>query len=110
MTDITSRFIHMDNWIFEVKSVRAIRVNNYGEPYSAISNFSLNGDIACIDSLMTKENEDFTRKDYQVFYRMCQNLGIKEVQFSRFKNDQFKQNTFNIHPLEQNDQKLQLVR
>lgn len=104
MTDITSRFIHMENWIFEVKSVRAIRVDNYGEPYSAISNFTLNGDIANIDSLITKENEEFTRKDYQVFYRLCQHLGINEVQFSRFKNDTFKKSSFNIAPLVQKTQ------
>jgi len=102
MTDISSRFIQLDNWIFEIKAVRAIKVANYGEPYSAISNFSLNGDIAYIDSLITKDNESFTRKDYQVFHQLLQKLDIKEVQYNRYKSNKPQQNSFIIAP--QNNQ------
>ena len=100
MTDTTSRFIQIDDWIFEVKSVRAIKVNSYGEPYNAIANFSLNGDNAYIDGLMTKEGKNFTKDDYQVFNRLCQKMGIKQVQFDRFKNNQFKLDTLNVEPSE----------
>ena len=67
MTESMSRYIQLDNWIFEIKSVRAIRVDSYGKPYSAIANFNLNGGNAYIDGLMTREHDDFTRNDYQTF-------------------------------------------
>ena len=100
MTDTTSRFIQLDNWIFEVKSVRAIRVDSYGKPYNAIANFSFNGNNAYIDGLMTREDEKFSKEDYQVFKRLCQKLGIKQVQFDRFKDNQFKLDTLDVEPIE----------
>lgn len=110
MTDTTSRFIQLDNWIFEVKSVRAIRVNNYGKPYSAIANFTFNGNSAYIDGLMTREDEDFTKDDYQVFNRLCQKLGIKQVQFDRFKDNKFKLDTLDVAPVKKEATQLKLVR
>ena len=111
MTNTTSRFIQIDDWIFEVKSVRAIKANSYGKPYNAIANFSFNGDNAYIDGLMTKVEENFTKEDYKVFYRLCQKMGIKQAQFDRFKNDQFKLDTIDIEPSENNNStKLTLVR
>lgn len=80
-----SRYVQIDQWIFEVKSVRAIRVDDFGKPYSAIANFSLNGDSAYIDGLLTREDDDFTRKDYQTFVKMTQQLGLTNVSFDRFK-------------------------
>jgi len=111
MTDTTSRFIQLDNWIFEVKSVRAIKVNNYGKPYDAIANFSFNGDNAYIDGLMTRDEEKFNKADYQVFMRLCQKFGIKQAQFDRFKNNQFQLETVDVEPIKNHKvPKLTLVR
>jgi hypothetical protein len=110
MTDTTSRFIQLDNWIFEVKSVRAIRVDSYGKPYSAIANFSLNGNNAYIDGLMTREDKDFSKEDYQVFYKMCQKLGVDKVQFDRFKGSESKLDTVKIKPIKKEAPTLKLVR
>jgi hypothetical protein len=111
MTDTTSRFIQLDDWIFEVKSVRAIRVDSYGKPYNAIANLSFNGDNAYIDGLMTRENENFSKEDYLVFKRLCQKMGIKKVQFDRFKNDQFKLDTLDVGATKnEKTPELQLVR
>lgn len=109
MTDTTSRFIKLDNWIFEVKSVRAIRVDSYGKPYDAIANFNFNGDNAYIDGLMTRENEDFSKEDYKVFYTMCQKFGIKQAQFDRFKGNEFKLDTVDIAPIKEDKPQLKLV-
>jgi hypothetical protein len=98
MTEPTSRLIQLDNWIFEIKSIRAIRVDSYGKPYDAIANFHMNGDNAHIEGLMTRENDDFCRADYLAFYKLCQKLGIKQVQFDRFKGGQFKMDTVDIMP------------
>lgn len=111
MTDTTSRFIQLDNWIFEIKSVRAIKVNDYGKPYDAIANFSFHGNNAYIDGLMTRDKENFSKEDYQVFMSFCQKFGIKQVQFDRFKNNKFKLETVEVEPI--NDEaapKLTLVR
>jgi hypothetical protein len=110
MIETNSRFIQLDNWIFEVKSVRAIRVETYGKPYSAIANFNFNGDNAFIDGLMTREDEDFSKEDYLVFYKMCQKLGIKQAQFDRFKGNEFKLDTVDIKPIENKVPHLKLVR
>lgn len=111
MTETTSRFIQLDNWIFEVKSVRAIRVNSYGKPYNGIANLSFNGNSVYIDGLMTREDENFTKEDYQVFKRLCQKLGIKQVQFDRFKNNEFKLDTIDVEPIKkESTPKLKLVR
>lgn len=111
MTDTTSRFIQLDNWIFEVKSVRAIKVDSYGKPYNAIANLSFNGNNAYIDGLMTREDEKFSKEDYQIFMRFCKKFGMKQMQFDRFKNNQFKLETVDLEPIENNvTQKLTLVR
>lgn len=111
MTDTASRFIQVDNWIFEVKSIRAIKVDSYGKPYNAIANLSFNGNNAYIDGLMTRDEDNFSKEDYQVFKRLCQKLDIKQVQFDRFKNNQFQLETIAVEPVKEETQpKLTLVR
>ena len=82
-----SRYVQIDKWIFEVKSVRAIRVDDFGKPYSAVANVALNGSGAYIDGLLTREDDDFTREDYQTFVKMSQQLGLENVSFDRFKQE-----------------------
>jgi len=103
------KYVHLNNWIFEIKAVRALRVNNYGEPYSAIANVNINGDVAYLDGLMTKENEAFTRHDFQTFKQFCQQIGVKEAHFDRFKNGQLKSECLVIEPYKSSSL-LQLVK
>jgi hypothetical protein len=107
--DTMPRYVKLNNWIFEIKSVRALRVEHYGEPYSAIANFSLNGDVAYLDGLLTKADDDFTRKDYFTFKTFCQQLGMKHANFDRFKNDTLRSESFKITPTIPNNV-IQLVR
>ena len=39
-----TRFTQVGDWIFEVKMVRALRVEKYGQPYDAVSTLTANGD------------------------------------------------------------------
>lgn len=114
MTDLTSRFIKLENWIFEIKSVRAIRVEDYGQPYDAIANIQFNGETAFLDGLITRESDDFSREDYEVFCRMCRTLGMKQIQFDRFKNNKPQLNTIDLTTEAKNESKakpqLKLVR
>ncbi len=79
------RYVHHNNWIFEIKAVRALRVDNYGDPYSAIASLTLNGDNAYFDGLLTRENEAFTRDDFRTFKEFCSQLGVTNANFDRFK-------------------------
>ena len=110
MANIVSRHIQINDWIFEIKMVRAIKVNYYGQPYSAIANFNINGDTAYIDGLMTSNDESFNREDYQTFVKFCQQLGIKQAKFDRFKNQQLKSLCVDISPIHKSTPKLQLVQ
>ncbi|GLX79237.1 hypothetical protein tinsulaeT_25770 [Thalassotalea insulae] len=80
------RYIELGDWIFEIKSVRAIRTKRYGDQYSAIANFNVNGDNVYVDGLMTREQEQFTGQDFQVFKEFCRQLGAKQAHFDRFKH------------------------
>lgn len=80
------RYVQLNNWIFEVKAVRALRVDNYGDPYSAVAAVTVNGDCAYIDSLMTREQDDFTRDDFKTFRQFCAQLNVENFNYDRFKN------------------------
>jgi hypothetical protein len=104
-----SRCIKIDNWIFEIKAVRAIRVEEYGQPYSAIANININGDKAYIDGLMTDSAIEFDREDYESFKSYLQHLNISKVEFDRYKNKEPTSKSIDVPPLSTNSSTLQLV-
>lgn len=79
MNEMINQHIQIDNWIFEVKLVRALRVQNYGEPYSAIANIKLNGNNAYIDGMMQKDLQQFSKEDVNVIKKYCQKMSINEI-------------------------------
>jgi len=81
MNEIINRHIQVGNWIFEVKMVRALRVKNYGEPYSAIANISLNGNNAYVDGMMQKNLQQADNEDIADIKRYCQKLSIDSIEF-----------------------------
>ncbi|AZQ85623.1 hypothetical protein EKO29_17465 [Colwellia sp. Arc7-635] len=105
-----SRFVKIDKWIFEVKSVRAIRVDDFGQPYSAIANFTLNGKSAYIDGLLTREDDDFTREDYATFEKVTRQLQVDSVNFDRFKQKRRVSDSIKVTPTNGLKPKLKLVK
>jgi hypothetical protein len=103
------RFVQVDDWIFEVKTVRSLRVDQYGKPYTAIANLTVNGDSAYLDGLLTRENEKFSRKDFQAFYKFCQQMQVKQGNFDRFKNDELVSEYVDIQTIKSKTM-LKLVR
>lgn len=91
-----TKYIQLDDWIFEVKTVRALRVKDYGQPYSAIANININGDTAFIDGLIMREKELFSRKDFNTFVKFCRNLELKSASFDRFKNGKLSSEIVNL--------------
>lgn len=105
-----SRYVRIDKWIFEVKAVRAIRVDDFGKPYSATANFTLNGNNAYIDGLLTREGDDFTREDRQAFEKLAQQLSVESVSFDRFKQNRRVSDTVKIRQLNHPKMQLKLVK
>lgn len=84
MSDSHTRYVKIDDWYFELKTVRALRVDEYGEPYSAIANCNINGDKMYVDGLLTKEDKDFTREDFMTFLKFAKQLGLDGFSYHRF--------------------------
>jgi hypothetical protein len=76
----------MDDWVFEVKMVRALKVKKHGDPYSAIANLTANGDQMYIDSHLSVNNEELSKEDFMTIYKFCQSMGMKNIGYDRIKN------------------------
>jgi hypothetical protein len=107
--ETATRCIKIDNWIFEVKSVRAIRADEYGQPYTAIANINLHGDKAFIDGLMTNSNTEFERVDFETIRAYLHQLDITKGEFDRFKNQEAISKSMEVTPSKNNSPTLQLV-
>lgn len=81
MSEMINRHVLIDNWIFEVKMVRALRVENYGEPYSAIANINLNGNMAYIDGMLQKNLKSFSNEDIETINKFCKLMSIKDIEY-----------------------------
>lgn len=104
-----SRCIKINDWIFEVKMVRAIRVEEYGQPYSAIANINFTGDNVYIDGLMTNSTMEFSREDFNTLTAYLQQLGVKQIKFDRYKNQQAMLRSFDVSTLTTKSPPLKLV-
>ncbi|MDX2367485.1 MAG: hypothetical protein QNK36_03625 [Colwellia sp.] len=86
MTESVSKHVQIGEWIFEVKMVRALKVSEYGKPYSAIANCNINGDAMYIDGLLTKNEQAFTKSDFNSFNEFCYKMGLKQFSYHRYQN------------------------
>lgn len=96
-----SKHVKIGEWIFEVKMVRALKVEEYGKPYSAIANCNINGDTMYIDGLMTKEGQKFTRDDFNSFIAFGEQMGLKQFSYHRYQNGTSKTKDVLITPTNQ---------
>lgn len=86
MSDESARYIQVGDWVFEVKTVRALRVDEYGKPYSAIANCNLNGNSMYIDGLLTKDDQEFSKEDFLTFHKFSQKMGLDTFSYHRYQN------------------------
>jgi len=96
-----SKHVKVGEWIFEVKMVRALKVEEYGKPYSAIANCNINGDTMYVDGLMTKKGQRFTRDDFNSFNDFCYQMGLKQCSYHRYQNGESKTKDVLITPTDQ---------
>ncbi|MFD2164750.1 hypothetical protein ACFSJY_00595 [Thalassotalea euphylliae] len=100
MSDEINKHIQVGDWCFELKMVRALRVDEYGEPYSAIANCNINGDSMYIDGLLTKNGDDFTKDDFMTFYKFTQLLGLESFSYHRYHNGESHTKEVKVKPSE----------
>ena len=86
MNSSITRFTYMDDWVFEIKMVRALKVRRYGDPYTAVATLTANGENMYIDTQMTRDDQDLSRKDFLTFYNFCQSLEMKSINYDRMKD------------------------
>ena len=80
-----SKYIQIGEWCFEIKTMRALKVDQYGQPYSAIANCNINGDTMYVDGLMTNDGELFSKEDFKTFERLCAQLNLTSMNYHRYK-------------------------
>ena len=86
--------IKIGEWIFEVKSVRALKVGIdgvYGDEYSAIANIDIIDGKAYINSTIGT----FTRSCFRTIFNYVKSRGIKVINYKRIKNLKDKPKTVN---------------
>ena len=86
MKKTISRMWQLDDWIFEVKMVRALKVRKHGDPYSAVANLTANGEQVYIDSHLSVNHEELNKEDFMTIYRFCESMGMKHISYDRIKN------------------------
>lgn len=112
MKTVMPRYVKQGDWIFEIKTVRALRVDEYGEPYDALATLNVNGEMGFIDGLVTKEEGDFKRKDLMTFYKFFESLGLKGFSYDRYHDGKAdnKEYIFDTKPAKSNVVPLKLVK
>ena len=73
-----------DNWLFEVKVVRAIKTNEYGKPYSAIATITLVNGEAHVEGLLSKEH--WGKADSLAIENYLKANGYQHYYFVRYKS------------------------
>ncbi|MBO9490210.1 hypothetical protein J7384_07545 [Endozoicomonas sp. G2_1] len=86
MKESSPRYIRVGDWYFEVKSVKAIRVDEYGKPYTAVANCSFNGDSMYVDGLLAKDEHEFSKSDYKAFYDFSKLMTVDKINYHRMYN------------------------
>ena len=81
-----SRFTRIGDWIFEVKMVRALRVEKYGDPYDAVATMTVNGESVYVDTHLTGPGHEFGREDWLAFYEFAKQLELKKIEYDKVRN------------------------
>jgi len=76
--------------------VYAIKVEQYGQLYNAITNININGDSAYIDGLLVEDDQKFNRHDFKEIITFCRDLNLGTVHFDRYKNQQMRSETVSL--------------
>lgn len=71
-----------ENWLFEIKEVRAIKAKKYGDTYEAMATLRVVDGVAHVEGLLARGS--FTHKDKQELERYLVSLGFTEYSCVNF--------------------------
>lgn len=75
-----------ENWLFEVKEVRAIKAKSYGERYTAnVRLVIVNGELS-IEGMLVKEGVKLKLSDIKEIEHQIKEIGFNEYFYIRYKN------------------------
>ena len=77
-----------ENWLFEIKEVRAMKASSYGQPYTATVDFKIVLGELYIESMLSIT--EFTRNDWTELENKIIELGFNEYWFCRYKKGSLK--------------------
>ena len=98
MSEENIRYIQEGDWVFEIKTVRALRIDDSGKPYSAVANCNINGNSMYIDGLLTKDEQDFSKEDFLTFHKVCKRMGLEKIIYHRYHNGESSTKTLRVSP------------
>lgn len=78
--------LKVGNWLFEVKQIKAIKVDKKGEPYSGIATINIINDELHIDGLLMKDSAS-SRSDIEDIKTFISGLGFDEYKYNRYNKD-----------------------
>ncbi len=110
MQHTASRFTQIGEWVFEVKMVRALKVQDYGKPYSSVATITVNGDNGYIDTQMSRAGEEFSRQDCSTFYDFCQRLELKQISYDKIRQGIRIPRTIDINSNDARRARIQVVK
>lgn len=93
-----TKCVQIDGWIFEVKAVRALQVECYGQPYTAIANINIAGDSAYIDGIISKDNQAIIKDELTPVVEFCRQLKLSAVEVDFFQQGQRVIEHFSFEP------------
>lgn len=73
-------------WIFEITSIKARRVDVFGDAYNGVADVRIMNGKANVEGLLCKD-EPFAKKDYIAFKEMLKSIGCEQCNYDRFKEN-----------------------
>ena len=110
MENSANRYVKVGNWIFEVKMVRAIRVEEYGKPYDAVAHMTFNGDEVYVDSQLSSIEKNLDRSDMDAFLDFAQMMEANNFRYDRFQNGQRRSRNIKLLEKEEVQPNIRLVK
>ncbi len=87
--EVNMHKVRVGNWLFEVKQIKAIRVNEDGDPYNGIATINIVNDEIHIEGLLMKDGVS-DKSDIEDIKEFISGLGFDEYHYTRYNKNKQK--------------------
>lgn len=77
------RFTQLDNWLFEVKRVQAVRRHPQDSANNMLLRFDFDEEHVNVASPVLPGEDSISSLDYLTFYRFCQQLQVQHIHYQK---------------------------